>query len=252
VVSLLPIEGLPLIEEGARLPEMIVAALAAANDACLPGDILVVAHKVVSKSEGRTVCLADVIPSDRALQLAQETEKNPAVVQLILQESRVVLRTRPGLIVVEDNRGLVCANAGIDRSNVQQVGAAESVALLPLDPDRSARDLRDGMFRLTGVRIGVIINDSHGRAWREGTVGVAIGLAGIPPVWDRRGEVDRTGYVLQHTVIGLADEIAAAASVVMGAAGEGIPAVIVRGLDAPEGDGSASDIQRPESMDLFR
>ena len=174
------------------------------------------------------------------------------MVELILQESVEVIRTRPGLIVVEDRRGFVCANAGIDRSNIEQNGNDESVALLPVDPDRSARVLRERIKALTGASVAVIINDSHGRAWRQGTVGVAIGVAGLPAIWDRRGDPDLTGYVLQHTVIGLADEIAAAASLLMGPAAEGIPAVLVRGLALPEGDGTARDIQRPREMDLFR
>jgi coenzyme F420-0:L-glutamate ligase/coenzyme F420-1:gamma-L-glutamate ligase len=154
--------------------------------------------------------------------------------------------------VVEDRRGFVCANAGIDRSNIEQDGEEETVALLPFDPDTSARALRDRLIGDTGAEVAVIINDSHGRAWRQGTVGVAIGVAGLAPLWDRRGDFDLTGYVLQHTVIGIADEIAAAASLLMGPAAEGIPAVIVRGLYLPPGDGSAREIQRPREMDLFR
>jgi coenzyme F420-0:L-glutamate ligase/coenzyme F420-1:gamma-L-glutamate ligase len=251
VVSLIPIRGLPLIEAGADLAALIAAA-AGGPDAFHAGDVLVIAQKIVSKSEGRVVRLDDVQPSDEAVRLAEQTDKDPRLVELILGESREVVRTRPGLIVVEDRRGFICANAGIDRSNIQQHGKSEEVALLPVDPDASARSIRQRLNELTGHQIAVLINDSHGRAWREGTVGVAIGLAGMPAVWDRRGETDLTGYTLQHTVIGLADEIAAAASLLMGAAGEGIPAVIVRGLELPPGDGRAREIQRPREMDLFR
>jgi coenzyme F420-0:L-glutamate ligase/coenzyme F420-1:gamma-L-glutamate ligase len=154
--------------------------------------------------------------------------------------------------VVEDVRGFVCANAGIDRSNIEQHGDDEEVALLPMDSDRSADRIRADLHALTGRWIPVLINDSHGRAWREGTVGVTIGLAGMAPLWDRRGDVDLTGYTLEHTVLGLADEVAAAASLLMGPASEGIPAVLVRGLKVPATDGHARDLQRPRAMDLFR
>lgn len=251
MASLLPIRGLPLIQPGYPLADLIVEC-AAEWDGLAAGDVLVVAQKVVSKAEGRIVRLDDVHPGDAARELAQQTGKDERLVELILQESKEIVRVRPGLIVVEDRRGFICANAGIDRSNIQQHGNREEVALLPVDPDASARALRRRLADLTGRHIAVVINDSHGRAWREGTVGVAIGLAGLPAVWDRRGDADLTGYTLQHTVIGLADEIAAAASLIMGAAGEGIPAVIVRGLEIPPGDGQARDIQRPREMDLFR
>jgi len=156
------------------------------------------------------------------------------------------------LIVVEDVRGFVCANAGIDRSNIEQQGEDEEVALLPVDCDRSARELREALHEISGTWVPVLINDSHGRAWREGTVGVTIGLAGMSPLWDRRGDVDLTGYTLEHTVLGVADEIAGAASLLMGPASEGVPAVLVRGLAVPPGDGRATELQRPREMDLFR
>lgn len=252
MVSLLPVRGLPAIQPAHDLVALILDALDRDNRRLEIGDVLVVAQKIVSKAEGRVTSLSSVCPTERARALAAETEKDPRLVELILQESRHVVRSRPGLIVVEDRRGFVCANAGIDRSNVDQIGAEETVALLPVDPDASARRIREQVAVRTGVEIAVIINDSHGRAWRQGTVGVAIGLAGIPALWDRRGDPDLTGYVLQHTIIGLADEIAAAASLVMGPAAEGIPVVIARGLALPAGDGTARDIQRPRDMDLFR
>lgn len=250
MVELLPVQDLPLIKRGDNLTDLLIDAVR--STPFESGDVLVIAQKIVSKSEGRVVRLAEVTPSEAALALARETEKDPRVVELILLESREVLRKRPGLIVVEDIRGFVCANAGIDRSNVEQEGEDDQVALLPLDPDASAREIREGILKRTGVPVGVIINDSHGRAWRQGTVGVAIGLAGVPAILDRRGDVDLTGYVLQHTVIGLADEIAAAASILMGPAAEGVPAVIVRGLELPPSEGSAHEIQRPRESDLFR
>ncbi len=251
MISLLPVEGLPLIEPGADLVSLILEALAESGERPREGDVIVVAQKVVSKAEGRLVRLDDVTPSPVALTWAATTDKDARLVELILRESREVVRWRPGLIVVEDVRGFVCANAGIDRSNVQQVDG-ETVLLLPVDPDASARMLRDGFRAMTGLDIGIVVNDSHGRAWREGTVGVAVGAAGVPILADRRGETDLTGYTLQHTIIGLVDEIAAAASLLMGPAAEGVPAVVVRGLRLPPGDGSVRELQRPKEMDLFR
>jgi coenzyme F420-0:L-glutamate ligase / coenzyme F420-1:gamma-L-glutamate ligase len=251
VIALVPVTGIPLVEDGADLGQLIVTCLGPASR-IEAGDVLVIAQKIVSKSEGRTVSLADIEPTKDAISLGTAIQKDPRIVELILRESREIVRTRPGLVLVEDTRGLVCANAGIDRSNIQQHGEEEEVALLPVDPDASAQRIRQRIHELTGHWIGVIVNDSHGRAWREGTVGVAIGLAGLPGLWDRCGEADLTGYVLQHTVIGLADEIAAAASMLMGAASEGIPAVLIRGLTLPPGNGTAREIQRPKAMDLFR
>ncbi len=252
MLALIPIDGLPLIQPGDPLPDLLLERLRHQGVSLDGGDVLVIAQKAVSKTEGRVVRLADVVPSARATELAEKSFKDPRLVELILRESREVLRVRPGLIVVEDRRGFVCANAGIDRSNVEQHGEGEEVALLPLDSDRSARLIHDRIAELTGVQVPVLINDSHGRAWREGTVGVTIGLAGMHPLSDRRGEVDLTGYRLEHTVIGLADEIAAAASLLMGPAAEGVPAVLVRGLQVAAGDGAARDLQRPREMDLFR
>jgi len=251
VLALIPLEGLPLIREGDDLAFLITHALGGPA-AWRIGDVLVVAQKIVSKAEGRVVTLDSVVPTERAVALAAETEKDPRVVELILRETREVLRTRPGLIVVEDHRGFICANAGIDRSNIEQSGSSESVALLPEDPDASACRIRDRLRDLTGYSLGVIINDSHGRAFREGTTGVAIGLAGAPALADRRGDPDLTGYVLQHTVIAIADEIAGAASILMGPAAEGVPAVLVRGLNLALSDSTARDLQRPKEKDLFR
>ena len=251
MISLLPVEGLPLVQPGDALADLIVASVESAGGV-KDGDILVIAQKIVSKAEGRVVDLSTVEPSADALLLAEQAEKDPRLVELILRESRKVVRIRPGLIVVEDCRGFICTNAGIDRSNIEQQGEDERVALLPADPDASARHLGARVHELTGMRVGVIINDSHARAFREGTVGVAIGLAGVPALADRRGEADLTGYVLQHTVIGIADEIAAAASIIMGPAAESVPAVLVRGLNLPPSGATARDLQRPEQSDLFR
>jgi coenzyme F420-0:L-glutamate ligase / coenzyme F420-1:gamma-L-glutamate ligase len=251
VLSLLPVVGLPLIRKGDPLADLIMDCFSNTGG-FRSGDILVVAQKVVSKAEGRVVRLKDVEPSEEALELAHASLKDPRLVELILRESREVVRVRPGLIVVEDVRGFICANAGIDRSNIEQHGQGEEVALLPLDPDASASDLRDRIKRVAQTEVAVVINDSHGRAFRDGTVGVAIGLAGLPALSDRRGDPDLTGYELQHTIIGIADEIAAAASLLMGPASEGIPAVVVRGLSLPVSEASAREIQRPRELDLFR
>ncbi len=252
MLSLIPVQGLPLIGPGDPLADLVVDALGGPDLAFEPGDVLVVAQKVISKAEGRIARLEDVTPSEQALRLGEQSAKDPRLVELILQESREIIRVRPGLILVEDRRGFICANAGIDRSNVQQQNDGEHVALLPLDPDASAGALRRRLHQLTGTWVGVIINDSHGRAFREGTVGVAIGLAGLSPLADRRGELDLTGYTLQHTIIGFADEIAAAASLLMGPAAEGVPAVLVRGLNFAPTEGSARQLQRPREFDLFR
>jgi len=238
--------GLPEIRPGDD-----VAQLISQHARLEEGDILVIAQKIVSKAEGRMVALDTVTPSEEAVRLAQEAEKDPRMVQLVLEESREVLRVRPGALIVEDRRGWVCANAGIDRSNVQQDSGRETVLLLPLDPDRSARLIRDRIQIATDRSVAVIISDSHGRAWREGTVGVAIGAAGLTVLSDLRGDPDRHGYELQHTTVGQADEVASAASLLMGQAAQGIPAVIVRGLDVA-GAGKAADLQRPRERDLFR
>lgn len=250
MIQLVPIEGLPFIHAGDPLAELLVGAMRRQGIEPIPGDVLVIAQKVVSKAEGRVRRLAEVTPSPAAVELAAETEKDPRLVELILQESNTVLRRRRGLIVVEDARGLVCANAGIDRSNVEQAGG-ESVLLLPEDPDSSARAVRATIEESTGHAIGIIINDSHGRPFRIGTVGVAIGVAGIPALSDRRGDADLTGFVLQHTVIGLADELAAAASLLMGPAAEAVPAVLIRGLQLT-GEGQARDLLRAREYDMFR
>lgn len=216
------------------------------------GDVLAIAQKIVSKAEGRLVRLAEVRPSDRAIEVAAKTDKDPRVVELILQESDEISRLRQGVLIVRHRLGFTSANAGIDRSNVAQSDDEETVLLLPIDPDRSAGQLREVIHTTVGVQIGVVITDSHGRPFRMGTVGVAIGVAGIPALWDRRGEPDLYGYQLQHTDIGVADEIAAAVGLLMGQAAEGMPVVLVRGLNLPVFEGKATDLVRPKEMDLYR
>ena len=215
------------------------------------GDALVFAQKVVSKSEGRIVRLASVIPSAQALELAKTTGKDPAVIELILQESTAVLRATPFVLIVRHRTGVVLANAGIDRSNVYQEGEGESVLLWPQDPDTSALRLYQAASAQFGVQLPVIINDSLGRAWRRGTIGTAIGAAGLPCLLDLRGREDRHGFKLQTTEVGAADEIAAAASVLMGQASEGIAVVLVRGIGFEASEGRAADLIRSTQEDLF-
>jgi len=238
------------VQPGDDLPGLLLAAAQRADVIFQADDVLVVAQKIVSKAEGRLVYLPDVTPSPRADELATITRKDPRLVELILRESDDVLRARPGLLVVEHRLGFVCANAGVDQSNVR--GSDEWALLLPADPDASARRLRAAIAAATGVRPAVIIGDSHGRAWRFGTVGVAIGVAGLHPLADLRGQPDLTGRVLQHTEVGVADELAAAAGLLMGQAGEGTPAVLVRGAHYPHGDGRLAEILRPRENDVFR
>ncbi len=232
------------------LRELILAALSRANLSLHPGDILVLAQKIISKAEGRLVQLASVTPSTRAQDIAQTANKDPCMVELILRESRAVLRVKPGIIIVEHKLGFVMANAGIDQSNVP--GAEDAVLLLPKDPDASARKLRDELQRHSGVEVGVLIIDSFGRAWRHGVTGTAIGVAGMPALLDMRGNKDREGRVLKVTQVAAADELAAAASLVMGQADEGTPAVLVRGFPYALREGATQELLRPENEDLFR
>lgn len=230
---------------------MLLAALDQVGLVPQDGDVFAVAQKIVSKAEGRLVDLADVTPSPRAVELAAQVGKDPRLIELILRESEEVSRLRPGVIITRHRLGFTSANAGIDRSNVGPDGE-ERVLLLPLDPDASARRIRETILAERGTAVGVVITDSHGRPFRLGTVGVAIGVAGLPALWDRRGEPDRYGYRLQHTDVGVADEIAAAAGLLMGQAAEGQPAVLIRGLSLPPIDGRATDLVRPKALDLYR
>ena len=253
-LTLTPLKGIPLIRHGDNLADIILTSLHENNLALQENDILALAQKIVSKSEGRMVNLATVEPSPRAMQLASQTAKDPRVVELILCESAEVLRYRVGAIIVEHKLGFVCANAGIDHSNVEGVGdhVEEWVLLLPEEPDRSAEKLRNELQTRTGKRIGILIIDSHGRAWRNGTVGAAIGIAGIPGVEDLRGKPDLFGYTLQVTQVGTADELAAAASLMMGQAAEGTPVIHVRGFPYPLREASIKELIRPKQQDLFR
>lgn len=253
-LTLTSLKNIPLIRRGDHLADIILKSLQESNQELQDDDILVLAQKIISKAEGRMVNLASIHPSPRAIQLGEETEKDPRVVELMLQESSEVLRSRKGVIVVEHKLGFVCANAGIDHSNVMGAGDSneEFVLLLPEDPDTSAKQLRDQILQSTGKRIGVMIIDSHGRAWRNGTVGICIGLSGIPALVDERGWHDLFGYTLKATIVAVADELAAAASLMMGQAAEGTPVVHVRGFPYPLGEGSLGEIIRPKELDMFR
>jgi coenzyme F420-0:L-glutamate ligase/coenzyme F420-1:gamma-L-glutamate ligase len=254
MLTLTPLPGIPIIQPGDRLDRIILNALARAGLVLQDGDVLVVTSKIVSKSEGRLINLASVLPSASACKLAEEIEKDPRLVELILQESREVLRTRPGTIVVEHRLGFVCANAGIDHSNVAGEGdiQEEWVLLLPLVPDASAYRLKTELQNATGMSLGVLIIDSHGRAWRLGTVGMAIGLAGLPGLVDLRGHQDLFGYTLRITQVAAADELAAAASLLMGQSDEATPVIHVRGFPYPLREGNLTELLRPKEEDLFR
>lgn len=249
-LTLTPLPGMPLIEKDDNLAGLILSALARASITLENGDVLILAQKIVSKAEGRLVRLRDVEASAEAQALAEETQKDPRLVELILSESNEVVRTRPGLIVVEHKHGYICANAGIDHSNV---GVDEDAyLLLPEDSDASAEKLRQLINALTGVHIGVLIIDSHGRAWRMGTLGITIGLAGLPGLVDLRGEADLFGFELQVSEVGVADELAAAASLMMGQADEGTPVVHARGFPYEMRDAKLSEMIRTKDKDMFR
>jgi len=251
-LALIAVPGLPLIRPGDDLAELVAAAMAAAGIVPIDGDILVVAQKVVSKAEGRFVDLAGIVPSSAAKALAVEVAKDPRFVEVVLSEARGVVRARPGVLIVEHRCGWIMANAGVDRSNVGVDDGGERVLLLPLDSDASAARLKARWQDRFGCRLAVIVNDSFGRPWRRGTTGVALGAAGLPSLRDQRGIRDLFGRALQVTEIGFADEVAAAASLVMGQAAESRPVVLVRGLAWTEGENPASALIRPEAEDLFR
>lgn len=246
------VPDIPLIQPGADLAALVNERMRAADMPLLDGDVVVVAQKIISKCENRLVRLKDVTPSARALAVAAVTEHDPRLDELILRESNEILKMRRGLLVVEQRTGFICANAGIDRSNIEPADGEIVVSLLPLDPDGSARSLRDGLMRLSGASIAVLIIDTHGRAFRDGVVGVTIGLAGMRALRDARGEEDLFGFHLQHTILSPADEIAAGASMLMGQSGEGRPVVIVHGARYTPGEGSVRELMRPRELDLFR
>ncbi|MCJ7623997.1 MAG: coenzyme F420-0:L-glutamate ligase [Anaerolineaceae bacterium] len=245
-----PLPNLPLINQGDNLVEIIIKSLSDASILIEENDILVFAQKVVSKAEGRMVCLESVEPTERAVDLAQKINKDPRLVELILRESKTVLRANHDVLIVEHRNGFVCANAGIDHSNVSEKD--DCVLLLPKNPDDSAQKLQDGFFKHFSKRIGILIIDSHGRAWRMGTIGMTIGISSVPGIVDKRGSLDLFGYRMQHTQIAAADELAAAASLMMGQVDEGTPVIHVRGFPYPVRRSSFKELIRPIELDLFR
>jgi coenzyme F420-0:L-glutamate ligase / coenzyme F420-1:gamma-L-glutamate ligase len=239
-LRILPLAGIPEVAEGDDVAELVVRAVDLEDD-----DIVVLAQKIVSKAEGRVVRLDDIEPSPRAVQLAGDLD--PRRVEAILRESVEVVRVRPPLVIAETRHGFICASAGVDSSNAPEQGM---LVLLPEDPDASAARIRDRIRELTSRTVGVLVTDSFGRPWRQGTTDVAIGAAGIPVVFDLRGRRDRVGYELHATMIAVADEIAGAAELVMGKV-DGIPGAVVRGLHL-QGEGRARDLAMPAERDLFR
>ncbi len=243
-IRVFPLEGIPEVEEGDDLVSLLAEAAARAGG-FEDADVLVVAQKIVSKAEGRVVSLDGIEPSERAYELAGD--RDPRHVEAILRESVRVVRSRPPLVISETRHGFVCASAGVDASNAKGEG---TLVLLPVDPDASAARIREGLRARTGREVGVIVSDSFGRPFRQGTTDVALGVAGIAPMVDLAGQRDRTGYELQATVIAVADELAGAAQLVMGKT-DGHPAAVVRGIDL-RGEGTGRDLVIPAERDLFR
>lgn len=254
-LSVRALPGVPIVTPGGDLAELVRAGLGRAELTLQDGDVLVVASKIVSRAEGRFVDLATVTPGSRAVALAERTGKDARLVELILGEAAEVSRAAPSALIVRHRRGFVCADAGIDFSNAAPPGdlAGEGpwALLLPEDPDASAAKLCGALLETSGARIGVIVSDSHGRPFRLGSMGTAIGLSGLPPVWDRRGDHDLFGRELDHTATALADQLATAADLVMGQADEGRAVVHVRGLSFPQSREPATAICRPRDHDLY-
>ncbi|XOV80927.1 MAG: coenzyme F420-0:L-glutamate ligase [Aestuariibacter sp.] len=248
-LQIIPIHGIPLIEEGQDLGAILAVAIAGLQPRLSANDVLVVAHKIISKGEGAVVNLQSVAPSKDAVQLAAIVDKDPRFVQVVLDHSSEVIRAVKGVLITRHKRGFVCANAGIDQSNVNQ-STGEYCLLLPENPDESARLLKSNLATHLGVDPAVIISDSFGRAWRQGTVGTCIGSSGLEVLYNQNGEQDLFGRELKVTMAATADQIAAAATLVMGESNEGIPAALVRGLDK-RGSDTAQQLIRPPSEDLF-
>lgn len=249
-LSLFAPAGIPLVEEGSDLAGLIQTAMKASGDELHDGDVVVLAQKIVSKAEGRLIALSTVSASAQAQDIARQVDKDPRLVELILSEAQEVMRVRKGVLIVRHRLGLVLANAGIDQSNIDHDGEPRAL-LLPLDPDASAERIRADLVARTGADVAVLIIDSLGRAWRNGTAGTAIGVAGMPGLVDLRGREDLHGRRLETSELGLADEVAAAASLAMGQADEGRPIVVVRGVGYGRRAGSAAELIRPRHMDLF-
>ena len=249
-VEVIAVENLPLISEGEDLAELICKAAEKQNTPIQEKDVVVITHVAVSKAEGNVVNLDEVVPSERAKEVARKTDKDPALVEVILRETKEIVRMRRNSLITETKNGIVCANAGVDRSNIE---GERNIVLLPEDPNASAQKIRQKIRKLTGCDVAVIVSDTHGRPFRMGEINVAIGVAGIKPIRDRRGEKDLFGYVLRIKQTAVADELASAAELVMGQADEGIPAAIIRGYKYQASENaSATELTRPKEKDLFR
>jgi coenzyme F420-0:L-glutamate ligase/coenzyme F420-1:gamma-L-glutamate ligase len=249
-IKIIAVENLPLITKGDNIAELICNAAKKQNTPIQEKDVIVITHVAVSKAEGNIVNLDEVSPSEWAKEIAQKTGKEPALVEVILRETKEIVRLGPNSLITETKNGAVCANAGVDRSNVE---GERNVALLPKNPDASAQKIRQKIKSLTGCDVAVIVSDTHGRPLRMGEINVAIGVAGIKPIRDRRGEKDLFGYVLRIKQTAVADELASAAELVIGQANEGIPVAIIRGYNYQTAENaSAKELTRPKEADLFR
>jgi len=249
-VKVIAVENLPLITKGDSIGELIYLAAKKQKTPIQEKDVIVITHVVVSKAEGNTVNLDEISPSERAKNIAKQTGKEPALVEVILRETEEIVRLGNNSLITETRSGIICANAGVDKSNID---GERNLALLPRDPDASAQRIRHEIRRLSGCDVAVIVSDTHGRPLRMGEINVAIGLAGIKPIRDRRGEKDLFGYVLRVKQTAVADELASAAELVIGQTNEGIPAAIIRGYDyLPEENPSVRTLTRPKEKDLFR
>ena len=249
-VEIIAVENLPLIKKGDNLAKLICNAAEKQNSPIQKKDVVVITHVAVSKAEGNVVNLDDVSPSERAKEVAKQTGKDPELVEVVLRETKEIVRIGPNSIITETKNGTVCANAGVDRSNVE---GERNVVLLPKNPDVSAQKIRQEIKKLTGCDVAVIVSDTHGRPFRMGEINVAMGIAGIKPIRDRRGEKDLFGYVLRIKQTSVADELASAAELVIGQANEGIPVAIIRGYNYQVTENaSAAELSRPKEKDLFR
>lgn len=249
-VKVIAVENLPLIKKGDNLGKLIVEAAKSQGTPIQENDILVVTHVAVSKAEDNVVNLDEIVPSERALELAKKVDKDPALVEVIMRETKEFVRIGPNSLITETKHGIISANAGVDRSNVE---GDRNVALLPVNPDASARNIRSEVKKATGNNVAVLVSDTHGRPLRMGEINVTIGVAGIKPIRDRRGEKDLFGYVLKIKQTCIADEIASAAELVMGQASEGVPVAIIRGYKYQISENAtAKDLTRPKERDMFR
>lgn len=247
-IQLIPVDGIPEVHPGDALAPLIIAALGAAGERLQPGDIVAVAQKVVSKSEGRLCRVSEVVPSARALAMAAESGRDPHLLEIVLEETRRIVRWSRGVLIVETHHGFVCANAGVDQSNA---GATDTVVLLPVDPDASATRIREALRLASGIDVPVVVTDTFGRAWREGHLNVAIGISGLPALRRYAGSFDPEGYELKVTEIAIADELAAASELVMGKL-DRRPAAVIRGLRLDGAAETAQEYVRPAERDMFR